>query len=142
MVKVISESVPWLRPSTPGADLFTFTAAERSDPNRLHPTPPSQKTASPKRLIVSKDSKVYSARGTTIRRADLQHLKALDGSLQDSYIKAVKTFELPGLGFEIKQLEISEDGAWLAVVGETRVGVVLLPSTQLEQKDLDRVRPK
>ncbi|RPA78960.1 hypothetical protein BJ508DRAFT_416301 [Ascobolus immersus RN42] len=142
MVKVISESVPWLRPSTPGAELFTFTPTERSDPNRLHPQSGPQ-TAAPKRLVVSKDSKVYSARGTTIRRADLQHLKALEGiAQQNSYIKAVKTFDLPGLNFEIRQLEISEDGAWLAVVGETRVGVVLLPSTQLDQKDLDRVKPK
>lgn len=71
----------------------------------------------------------------------MQHLKALDGS-EKSYFKAVKTLDLPNLGFEIRQLEISEDGAWLAIIGESRVGVCLLPSTQLEQKDLERVRPK
>lgn len=54
----------------------------------------------------------------------------------------MQVLALPEVNFEIQQLEVSEDGAFLAIAGESRVGVCLLPSRESMQTQSGTLRTK
>ncbi|CCX32986.1 hypothetical protein FPQ18DRAFT_329475 [Pyronema domesticum] len=127
MAKVAADSLPWLSSPSTGYDLFT-------KPSSFVPRDGDNNTFGPKRLIATRGAEIFVGRGNEVRCADLNDLKARhpDINVQAEAAKKLghreyKVLNLPQIDFEIRQLEISRDELFLAIVGEKEIAVCVLP---------------
>lgn len=51
-----------------------------------------------------------------------------------------QVLDIPGLDFKIQQLEISPEGSYLAIVGQKKISVCLLPLPGFARQSVERLR--
>lgn len=129
MATVAARNLPWLSAPSSGHAIFAEPA-----PNSSPAASPDEVDAFPTRLIALRGTELFVARGSEVRLADVRHLKGQHPKFNVLAEEAVKyglhshkVLDLPKVDFEIKGIEISEDGLFMAIVGEREVGVAVLP---------------
>jgi nucleoporin NUP82 len=75
MAKVAAEGLPWLSNPSTGYDLFTKPPRDSSSKS-------DDEEISPKRVVATRGSEIYVGRGSEVRCADLQDLKARHPDIQ------------------------------------------------------------
>ncbi|KAI5781217.1 hypothetical protein EDC01DRAFT_779068 [Geopyxis carbonaria] len=132
MAKVTAEALPWLSAPSTGHALFT-------QPPTSPPPPSTTGELTPSRLIATRGAELFFGRGNEVRCGDLQDLKArhpqLAGAASTVGHHAHRRLHLPELDWEIRALEVSGDGLYLAVAGETEVAVIVLPGEGFIKRD-------
>ncbi|KAF8423559.1 hypothetical protein EV426DRAFT_602039 [Tirmania nivea] len=149
MVNVTSDTISWLTKGTPGYNLFADPPKQPPVPKYILSATQSEETT-PQRRIASRGTEVFVAVGCEIRCVDLRFLKAqyeevLEGAgkATQSSTKPERGYQvlgIPELDFTIHQLDISPDGQYLAIVGERRVAVCLLPSPGFVRSSDEKLR--
>ncbi|RPA90664.1 hypothetical protein L873DRAFT_1848718 [Choiromyces venosus 120613-1] len=147
MATIDNDRLPWLSRASTGYDLFTKTPENPTSYPSLFTNEDEDATVAPMRVMAHRGTEIFVARGNEVRCADLQDLKARytpkPGAQEDGhreYKVCARMLDLPGLDFEIHQLEISRDGFLLAIVGEKELAVCVLPAEGLARVDDAKLR--
>lgn len=149
MINVTSDTIPWLAKGTPGYSFFADPPKQPPVPKYILSATQSEETT-PQRRIANRGTEVFVAAGCEIRCVDLRFLKAQyeeelegTGKTTQSSSKPERRYQvlnIPELDFTIHQLDISPDGQYLAIVGEKRVAVCLLPSPGFVRSSYEKLR--
>lgn len=128
MATVAARNLPWLSSPSSGHAIFAEPAPNSS------PSASPDVDAFPSRLVALRGTELFVARGSEVRLADVRHLKGQHPKFNVLAEEAVKyglhshkILDLPKVDFEVKGIEISEDGLFMAIVGEREVGIAVLP---------------
>lgn len=121
MAKVAANSLPWLSDPSAGYHLFQQPSSSQTSPE----------LTTPSRRLAIRGTELFLASGTQIRCADIRDLKARYPKFkvvaEEVARQEHKILDIPDIDFEIRQLELSHDELFLAVVGEKEVGICVLP---------------
>lgn len=119
MAKVAANSLPWLSDPSAGYHLFQSSSAQLDE------------LSTPSRRLATRGTELFLASGSEIRCADVRELKARFPKFkvvaEEVARQEHKVLDIPDINFDIRQLEISPDELFLAVVGEKEIGVCVLP---------------
>ena len=169
MPKLINYTPRWLSRSSPGFDLFSKSSNKTSNPQGVAqdaeaPASSDEDYRGPCRLIVHRDSEVFTVVGNTLRWADLAVIKydwETQNSHEDSEDTEAKYRVHDGLKLcddvsanltqtlkisvheKIRQISISPNHDLLAIATSHTVHVAILPdSSRLAQPDTGPIRLK
>ncbi|KAF8466686.1 hypothetical protein BDZ91DRAFT_724807 [Kalaharituber pfeilii] len=157
MVKIITDSIPWLSKGTYGHALFSNASTQPPVPKYVLASTTSEE-ASPQRRIATRGTELFVGAGCQIRCVDLRDLKAryeeesIMGSKEGTQKDVVKSIgepekgyqvlDIPELDFHIHQLEVSPDGNYMCIVGEKRLAVCMLPTPGFARLNMETLRAR
>ncbi|KAL7272503.1 hypothetical protein RUND412_004690 [Rhizina undulata] len=130
MPKITASSLGWLSDPSTGHRLFADPSEKSESIRKPPPGNEGFDDIGPKRTIVSRGTEIFVAKGREVRCADLQDLKARHPksvSSENEPNLQYKVLNIPIIDFEVCQLEISQDGLLLAIIGVKDIVVCVLP---------------
>ncbi|OKL60995.1 hypothetical protein UA08_03645 [Talaromyces atroroseus] len=132
MPKVVGHTPPWLCRPSPGASFFTRHPSKKPDGRTQNGN--GTEYQGPQRTLARRDTEVFAVVDNQIRWADLATLKAEWSPKRKPSTKKnadadgnyYRTLTVPVYG-QIKQLVISPNGAFMAIVTVHTVHIAILP---------------